>query len=194
MKKLIFLFGFFLLGCAPTEVHEVATEAPALVYPIENFESGITLKSFGTSITPATSPVQPERFSGYHAGVDVEAGDLEGDVPVYSIADGEVVVVRSVDGYGGVVVIECTFDGEPMLALYGHVDLGSVSVAEGDFVSMGQQVAVLGEGYTDETDGERKHLHFALIPGSTVTYLGYVQNEAALSTWVNPVAFFEERL
>lgn len=198
MKKLLLLV--FLSACAqspllveePVEAPESQVET-SLVYPIENFKSGITLKSFGTYITPENSPVQPERFSGYHTGVDVEAGELTEEVPVFSIADGEVVLARTVSGYGGVVVAQHWFEGEPILALYGHLDMGSVAVSVGDSLSVGQELGVLGEGYTDETDGERKHLHFALIPGETVQLAGYVQSESALSAWLNPVAFFEER-
>lgn len=201
MKRLFLLF-IFLMACtqAPFEdvvedpIEEVDPIPASLVYPIENFETGITLKSFGSYITPETSPVQPERFSGYHTGVDVEADKLEEETPVVSIADGTVVLARTVNGYGGVVVVQYWFDEEPILALYGHLDMSSVSVGEGDSLALGQVLGVLGEGYTQETDGERKHLHFALIPGETVSLLGYVQSEAALSGWLDPVAFFEERL
>ncbi|MFA6024349.1 MAG: M23 family metallopeptidase [Candidatus Gracilibacteria bacterium] len=200
MKKL-FLF-IFLTACVQSPlieqspVEEPPVEEPpsevSLVYPIENFETGITLKSFGTYITPENSPVQPERFSGYHTGVDIEAGDLTGEVPVFSIADGKVVLARTVSGYGGVVVAQYWFDGAPVLALYGHLDMGSVTVSVGDALLLGQGLGVLGEGYTNETDGERKHLHFALIPGETVQLAGYVQSESALSAWLDPVSFFAQ--
>ncbi len=198
MKRTLFLLVFFLASCAGAPEAPLESEVPSeeepveatLMPPIENFETGITLKSFGTYITSATSPVQPERFSGYHTGVDVEATELEGEVPVHSIADGQVVFARSVDGYGGVVVIEHSFDGEAVLALYGHLDMGSVTLAVGDAVGVGQELGVLGEGYTGETDGERKHLHFGLIRGSTVNLRGYVQTESELEGWIDPLAFF----
>ena len=40
----------------------------------------ITKKPFGIFITTQNSPVQPERFSGYHTGVDVEYKDAEGRI------------------------------------------------------------------------------------------------------------------
>lgn len=202
MKKGVLLSLFLVFSaCSAQPVLEdqpleepVQEEAARLVYPIDNFESGITLKSFGTTITPATSPVQPERFSGYHTGVDVEAGEIQGDVFVYSIAEGTVVAARTMDGYGGVMLVQYTFEDAPILALYGHLDPSSFTATVGETVTVGEALGILGEGYTDETDGERKHLHFALMPGETLNYLGYVQSEAALSGWLDPIVFFEERL
>lgn len=198
MKK--FLLFLLLSACAqsPDSVEEpqVVVETPqeelTLAYPIQNFETGITLKSFGTYITPENSPVQPERFTGYHTGVDVEAGEFTEEVPVFSIADGAVVLARTVSGYGGVVVVQHWFEDEPILALYGHLDMGTVAVSVGDTLTVGQELGVLGEGYSSETDGERKHLHFALIPGETVQLAGYVQSESALSAWLDPVDFFAQ--
>lgn len=182
-----------LVDQLPLEVEQVAPER-YLVYPVENFESGITLKAFGTYITPENSPVKPERFNGYHTGVDIEAGEAIQEVSIFSIADGELILAQTVSGYGGVVVVQHYFDDEAILALYGHLDMNSVVASVGDNVSMGQELGVLGEAYTSETDGERKHLHFALIPGEKVQLAGYVQNEADLSAWLDPILFFEERL
>ncbi|QQR55293.1 M23 family metallopeptidase [Candidatus Peregrinibacteria bacterium] len=117
--------------------------------------------------------MQPERFKGYHTGVDVEAGDLSEDVPVFSIADGEVFAASEVEGYGGVLVLRYSLQGETLLALYGHVDRSSLTVSVGDEVKTGQILGFLGEAYSEETDGERKHLHFALIPGEHLSYLQF---------------------
>src|SRR3989338_10346295 len=40
--------------------------------PLDNSSERVTKKPFGKYITPADSPVQPERFSGYHTGADFE--------------------------------------------------------------------------------------------------------------------------
>jgi len=55
---------------------KIADEAH-LVLPVNQFFARITKKPFGVYITPETSPVQPEKFTGYHTGVDVEFVDLE---------------------------------------------------------------------------------------------------------------------
>src|SRR5438105_4096773 len=45
---------------------------PKLTPPIGNSLSRVTKKPFGIYITPQNSPVQPEKFKGYHTGVDFE--------------------------------------------------------------------------------------------------------------------------
>ncbi len=171
--------------------------APAVevTVPIANFFNRITKKPFGIYITPKTSPVQPERFTGYHAAADAEAtgpDEKDIDVPVYSIADGTVLAVRYVSGYGGVVLIKYVIAKETVIGLFGHIRLSSVTLKVGNRVSKGQQIAVLGTGYSTETDGERKHLHFAVIKGSTITYRGYVQTKAELSAWYDPVVWLHQ--
>lgn len=166
------------------------------VYPMEGFVDRITKKRFAQYITPSNSPVQPERFRGYHTGADAEttAAEQSADVPVYAIADGTMVVRRTADGYGGVVLIEHTVDGETVTAVYGHVRLSRVSKSVGDRVSRGETIAVLGTGGSAETDGERRHLHFALLKRNSTNLRGYVSAESALSAWWNPVDWLEGRV
>jgi murein DD-endopeptidase MepM/ murein hydrolase activator NlpD len=169
-----------------------APTSPAgqVVEPIDEFKSRITKKPFGIHITPATSPVQPERFSGYHTGVDVEYGDVSAAVPIRAVARGRVVRAGTVSGYGGVVVIEHTLPAQTVLALYGHLKPSRLP-AVGATVSAGQEIGVLGEGGTPETDGERKHLHFAILTSTTLDLRGYVANQAELGRWLNPLTLFE---
>ncbi|PIX12305.1 hypothetical protein COZ73_00470 [Candidatus Falkowbacteria bacterium CG_4_8_14_3_um_filter_36_11] len=93
-----------------------------MVFPVAEFKSRITKKPFGIYITPKTSPVQPERFQGYHIGVDVEYGDATGTVPVMAIADGQVVFSGWVSGYGGIVIIKHLINNQNYLVLYRHQD------------------------------------------------------------------------
>lgn len=165
---------------------------PVLVPPVQGFFEGITLKKFGTYITPANSPVQPERFTGYHAGVDAEFTDQPNvDIPVLSVAPGTVELARWVSGYGGVMVIRHEISNLTFLALYGHLRLSSLP-AIGDTVGRGQQIAVLGQAGSNDTDGERKHLHFAVLKGQAVDLRGYVQTQGELSAWYDPVQFFQD--
>jgi len=151
--------------------------------PIDDFFARITKKPFGIYITPKTSPVQPEKFTGYHTGTDVEYGDVEADVPVYAIADGKVVVSRTASGYGGVLVLDLrpTHD---FYALYGHVAVSSLPKV-GTIVHKGDVIGRLGHAYSTETDGERKHLHFGIIEHSQPSVAGYVANKSALSGWAD---------
>jgi murein DD-endopeptidase MepM/ murein hydrolase activator NlpD len=172
---------------SPTEVTKVSTQ---LIEPIAEFRLRITKKLFGTKVTPDNSPVQPEKFSGYHTGVDVEYTDKPGEeIPVKSVSDGTVVTSRTASGYGGVVAIQHTIGDKKIVAVYGHLDPQSM-VKNGTSVKAGDKIGILGEGGTSETDGERKHLHLSFAKGTGVNIKGYVQSESELSGWYNPLSFF----
>jgi murein DD-endopeptidase MepM/ murein hydrolase activator NlpD len=194
MKKYLILLivGIFVTACIPVNQLDTAVntdpdrrESSSVVVPVEEFATRITKKPFGIFITPETSPVQPERFSGYHTGVDAEYDDVEGEVAVFAITDGLVEYSGRVDGYGGLLAICHLIDNKEYLAIYGHLDPNSL-VAKDQSVTKGQQIGVLGKGFSIETDGERKHLHFALYLGSDVSLKGYVQSLDQLSSWVDP--------
>lgn len=177
------------LGKVPDEVSEtVVEESPELVLPIDEFVSRITKKSFGTYVTPNDSPVQPERFTGFHTAVDVEYDDVTGDVPVRAIADGEVIFSGTIGGYGGVVRQVIEWEGAMYTIVYGHLD--STSTIDVGTVSQGATIGILGDGYTSETANERKHLHFSVQPGRSDDVRGYVGSESALSAWIDPLKFF----
>ena len=150
-------------------------------------ESRIFKKAFGDYITPANSPVQPERFSGYHTGTDFEVLPSEDPhtIEVTALCDGPIKISRWVKGYGGVIIQSCTIESEPATVLYGHVSLEDAAVA-GSFVEKDSPIAVLGKGYSHETDGERPHLHLAVHRGDSIEYRGYVQKESELEGWVDP--------
>src|SRR3989344_9153236 len=80
--------------------------------PIDRAAERITKKPFGIKITPQDSPVQPEKFSGYHTGVDYETFDSEKNaaIPIKAICDGNVIFKQRVNGYGGVLVQSCQYN------------------------------------------------------------------------------------
>jgi len=160
-----------------------------LSFPIGEFKERITKKPFGIYVVPEDSPVQPERFRGYHTGCDVEYEDVPTDVPVLAVADGSVVYSNTVSGYGGVFLISIELKGESHTILYGHIRPGSLPKL-GTLVKKGQKLAVLGTGYSSETSGERKHLHFGVLSNDRIDLLGYVQKKEELSVWVNPVSLY----
>lgn len=168
---------------------DVLDKETSFIEPVPGFISRVTLKPFGILIDKETSLIQKERFSGYHTGADAEFADLEHEVNVSAIADGTVVRSTTAAGYGGVLVIRHVSEGKAVTAVYGHLRPESL-VKNGQTVKRGERVGVLGKGGTSETDGERKHLHFAVRRDDRVDLRGYVQKESELSAWRDPLPLF----
>lgn len=164
-------------------------------YPMNRSNERVTKKYFGTYVTPRNSPVQPEKFSGYHTGSDFEifSEESDKDVPVYAVCAGKLLVKRTAGGYGGVIVQACQLDGKPITAVYGHLKVESVAGKIGDKLAQGAVLGILGKGYSRETDGERKHLHLGFHKGSAVNILGYVQNASELENWIDPCNYVCEK-
>ena len=160
-----------------------------LVEPVADFRARVTKKLFGMYINPQNSPISPERFTGYHTGADAEYQDVSADVPVYAVADGTVVLSRTASGYGGVFMIEITLDGAKHTVLYGHIRPSSLPKV-GQKVTKGEQIALLGTGYSSETDGERRHLHFSILADASQNIKGYVSSKSQLSSWLDPLNYF----
>ncbi|MDP3997399.1 MAG: M23 family metallopeptidase [Candidatus Andersenbacteria bacterium] len=162
-------------------------KTPSLIEPVAQFKQRVTKKPFGIYVTPQNSPVQPERFTGYHTGADTEYADIAGPVPVYSVAAGRILTAQWVSGYGGLVAEQITINNQPIIAIYGHLNPSSLP-SVGQQISADEQVGLLGTDYTNQTDGERKHLHFSLVKDTAVNLKGYVQNKSALSDWIDPMS------
>ncbi len=165
-----------------------STSSPqAFPYPLPDGKSRITKKMFGTYVTPQNSPVQPERFRGYHTGTDFETfpDEAKTDVAVKAICDGTALYHDWVSGYGGVFIQSCTYDNQPVTVLYGHLDADAIVPNKGVSVHTGDFIGTLGEGYTRQTDGERKHLHLSIHKGTTIELKGYVQTAQELDQWIN---------
>lgn len=153
--------------------------------PVADFKTRITKKPFGLFVEPNNSPVQHEKFTGYHTGVDVEYDNVKEEVPVRAITAGKIIHAATADGYGGVVAVRHEINGQPILAVYGHLDPAALPKA-GTTVTAGDTIGRLGDGFTPETDGERKHLHLSLHKGTTLNIRGYVQNQSELDSWLDP--------
>lgn len=159
----------------------------SLVPPAGDFFASVTKKPFGTFVTPERSPVQPERFRGYHTGADAE---LPAGTPVVAIADGRVLRSGRASGYGGLVVIEHTVAGQRVVSISGHLDPASLPAA-GTAVVRSQRIGELGQQFSPETDGERAHLHFGIFVGAGVHIAGYVSSPEELTSWVDPITFLK---
>jgi murein DD-endopeptidase MepM/ murein hydrolase activator NlpD len=169
------------------------TEVPKEIQsPLDNPDKRITKKKFGTYVSPQNSPVQPERFTGFHTAVDFEVfpDEINKDMKVKAACSGEMELSEYAQGYGGVVVESCTINNAPVTVVYGHLKLSSVRFPVGHGINIGEVIGVLGADRSTETDGERKHLHFGIHKGSEVNIRGYVNLKDQLSGWIDPLAFF----
>lgn len=176
---------------AATTKTATPTPPPAakdIVSPIGQAGSRITKKFFGTYVTPQNSPVSPEKFTGFHTGLDFEtfAAEKDSDVNINVICAGKLLRKGRATGYGGYAVQSCTINGQAVTVVYGHLRASSIKPSTGAELKAGDSLAVLGTGYSTETDGERKHLHLSIHIGSGVNIKGYVQNKSELSGWMDP--------
>lgn len=156
-------------------------------WPMADAPQRVTKKTFGLEVHPHTSPVPNDRFNGFHVGVDFEVTPEEEkvDMPVWAICDGPLFLKQYARGYGGYALQTCRLDGERVTVLYGHLDLESVRATGTTAIPRGTQIGVLGEGYSKETDGVRKHLHLGIHRGSAIDIRGYVQATSEVNNWLD---------
>lgn len=156
--------------------------------PLEKASERVIKKPFGIYVTPANSPLQPEKFQGYHTGTDFEIfpEELNIDIPVKAVCSGKLLLKKYASGYGGVAVESCELENNPITVIYGHLKLSSILSKEEDAVNTGDTIGILGNGNSVETDGERKHLHLGFRKGKIVDIRGYASSESDLSNWLDP--------
>ena len=95
--------------------------------------------------------------SGAHTGMDIVCIS-KASPKICAVASGTVVVAKAGStGYGNYVVIQHISDeGKRFYTLYGHMVDGSIAVAEGSEVKVGQVLGIMGS--TGNSTGP--HLHF----------------------------------
>ena len=168
---------------------EITTKVESNIQEVPSVQTNnrIIKKPFGIFIMPETSPVQPERFQGYHTGVDFEIfeDELGREVKVKAICDGDVIVKRSVSGYGGVLVQECVLNEQVVTVLYGHLNIDTMQIDVGEILYTSDVVGLLGDDNSKQTDFERKHLHMGIHKGNDINFQGYVQNKESLNAWID---------
>lgn len=159
--------------------------------PIDKTKERTNKKTFGIFVTPQNSPVQPERFRGFHTGVDFEIfpKELDIDIPIKAVCTGKLVLKRFASGYGGVAVQDCKLKNDPITAIYGHLKLSSINIEIGADIKAGEIIGILGKAYSPETDGERKHLHLGFHKGNEINLKGYVDSSPSLSEWIDPCLY-----
>lgn len=104
------------------------------------------------------------QFSSPHRGVDFTPG---AGAEIHAVAAGTVRIATEAGAdYGVTVVIDHVIDGQPVATRYAHMQYGSLAVAPGDTVAVGQVLGTVGE--TGKATGP--HLHFeVLLNGTTHT-------------------------
>jgi len=159
--------------------------------PLNRAGERVTKKSFAIFITPENSPIQPERFSGYHTGSDFEIFPEETnvEVSVHAVCSGTLSMKKYATGYGGVAVQNCELNKELITVIYGHLKLSSITLAAGQNMVVGDVIGILGANKSTETNGERKHLHLGIHKGNEINILGYVGSRALLSDWIDPCLY-----
>jgi murein DD-endopeptidase MepM/ murein hydrolase activator NlpD len=187
--KIIFIFILF----ATTSFLPVHA-AGDWYYPIGHFATRESDKKFDQYIDKkfylGRESTFPHQFIGYHAAIDLEISPSERNlpVPVYAVAPGKIVYAASVAGYGGLILEQLAGTGDT--ALYGHVKLTGLTFNIGDNVSGGRQLTELGDAFSLQTDGERKHLHFGIYKGTDLYFRGYETSQDVINTrWLNPTTY-----
>lgn len=162
---------------------------------MEEIDKRATLKDFGILANDAfykgREDLFPTKFYGYHAGQDLESFSNEKTdstlIPFYAVADGTIIYAGKLSGYGGVILEKLSDNNH--VALYGHVKI-STSIEVGSKVSAGQLISYLGNNFSSETSGERKHLHFAIHKGTNLYFHGHEESLNILKDkWEDPILF-----
>lgn len=113
------------------------------------------------------------RWGTMHQGIDFVPGE---GAPIQAIADGTVrIATEQGGGYGVTVYIDHVIDGQVVTSHYAHMQYGSLKVAAGDTVKVGDVVG--NTGNTGHSFGA--HLHFEIIiNGSTIDPLPWLRANA----------------
>ena len=170
-----------------------------LPWPLDKADQRQALLKFGMFVTPdlATNPISPpERFTGYHTGLDIEILPEEKEiaVPVKTICEGRILYTGVIEGYGGVIIQECAINNQAVSVLYGHLNTKSFSVSAGnDPIPAQTTVAELGKDHTEETGNTRKHLHLGIHKGNHVEFLGYVNDSKDLGEFIDPLPLLRKQ-
>lgn len=110
--------------------------------------------------------------STFHEGLDFTPG---AGIPIQSIADGVVSDVQVAGAYGNHVEVEHFINGQLVTSTYSHMQYGSIDVAEGQAITVGQTVGAVGS--TGASTGPHLHLEIHL-DGTPVDPFAWLQANA----------------
>ncbi|MFF2277351.1 M23 family metallopeptidase [Agromyces sp. NPDC058126] len=160
-----------------SEAYDVHEAPPPIVSQVASV-GAVSLVETGAVVWPVQNP--DRRSSGFgpreapcggcstnHDGVDFNPGD---GTPVVSIADGVVVLATENGGGLGVnVEVQHNIGGQVVTSSYGHMQFGSLTVSEGQRVTAGQQIGLVGT--TGQSTGP--HLHLEMFGSDGVRFDGF---------------------
>lgn len=130
---------------------DAVPEAGRTVFPLPPGTWSRT-SDFGIRVHPITG----ERK--LHTGVDYAAPV---GTPIIALADGRVAFAGPAAGYGNLILIEHTINGQSVVSGYAHMYDDGIHVQVDDTVTAGQHIADIGvAGYSTGP-----HLHFEIRPG-----------------------------
>ena len=133
-------------GTAPT-----LPETSRVVFPLPS-RTWVRTSGFGIRVHPVTG------VRKLHTGVDFAAPE---GTAILAAADGRVAFAGAASGYGNLILIEHTVNGQRVASGYAHMWASGIHVKVGDQVSAGQHIADVGvAGYSTGP-----HLHFEIRPG-----------------------------
>jgi murein DD-endopeptidase MepM/ murein hydrolase activator NlpD len=113
------------------------------------------LDRFGGPFPPLSRSVLVLVTELHHRGLDFIPGN---GAPIFAIADGVVTASEYGGGYGQYVYIEHSIGGQTVLSVYAHMQRGSSPVQQGQTVSAGEFLGLVGN--TGISTGA--HLHFEI--------------------------------
>lgn len=129
---------------APAETSRVVFPLPAGTW--------VRTSGYGMRVHPITG----ERK--LHTGVDFAAPS---GTPILAAADGRVAFAGPATGYGHLILIEHTVEGQLVATGYAHMYADGIGVSTGELVRAGDHIADVGsDGYSTGA-----HLHFEVRPG-----------------------------
>ncbi len=166
--------------------------ADATPAPIPDARSRPVALGFGMHVTPNAkeNPIDPpERFEGYHAGIDYEvlASELDKEVPISAICGGSVLYSGYAEGYGGVLSQRCEIAHESVTVIYGHLAPEGLA-PEGAVLTAGERLGILAPAKSFWSGDNRKHLHLGIHRGEEPSILGYVREPMELEAFIDPAA------
>ncbi len=172
----------------------IARDGYTVVSPVKIVEAKVSEGAFGYNFTnnpssavqwpfPGGSPVAsgfgPRQVSGCgfcstnHLGLDFTPGS---GVPIQSIASGVVSSVSvSSGGFGTSVVVDHVVNGQKVQSLYAHMQYGSIRVAVGQQIGVGEMIGAVGS--TGASTGAHLHLEVHL-DGTPVDPFAWLQANA----------------
>lgn len=129
--------------------------------------------------SPITSGFGPRQVAGcgfcstYHQGLDFTPGS---GVPIQSITGGTVSLVEvSNSGLGNHVIVDHVVNGQRVQSVYAHMQYGSIQVAVGQTVGVGDMIGAVGS--TGASTGAHLHLEVHL-DGAPIDPFAWLQANA----------------